>query len=200
MDIFEQDAMLQSMQILVDTREQNTERARKRYSTFGVPYSRATLSYGDYCYNAQLPNGDWLFKEGEIVAAPIVIERKMNLDELAMCFTRERDRFEREFQRAKANNARIFLLIENATWENLLNGRYRSKYNQNAFLASLAAWIIRYDLQLIFCKEETSGRLIKEFLYRDLKERIGRGEYDARQCDADDQGGTVGEIDSAHGS
>lgn len=200
MDIFEQDAMLQSMQILVDTREQNTERARKRYSTFGVPYSRATLSYGDYCYNAQLPNGEWLFKEGEIVAAPIAIERKMNLDELAMCFTRERDRFEREFQRAKANNARIFLLIENATWENLLNGRYRSRYNQNAFLASLAAWIIRYDLQLIFCKEETSGRLIKEFLYRDLKERIGRGEYDARQCDADDQGGTVGEIDSAHGS
>ena len=200
MDIFEQDAMLQSMQILVDTREQNTERARKRYSTFGVPYSRATLSYGDYCYNAQLPNGDWLFKEGEIVAAPIAIERKMNLDELAMCFTRERDRFEREFQRAKANNARIFLLIENATWENLLNGKYRSKYNQNAFLASLAAWIIRYDLQLIFCKEETSGRLIKEFLYRDLKERIGRGDYDARQCDADDQRGTVGEIDSAHGS
>ena len=200
MDIFEQDAMLQSMQILVDTREQNTERARKRYTTFGVPYSRATLSYGDYCYNAQLPNGEWLFKEGEIVSAPIAIERKMNLDELAMCFTRERDRFEREFQRAKANNARIFLLIENATWENLLNGKYRSRYNQNAFLASLAAWIIRYDLQLIFCKEETSGRLIKEFLYRDLKERIGRGDYDTRQCDDDDQRGTAGEINSAHGS
>lgn len=180
MDLFEQDAMLQSMQILVDTREQNTERAQRRYATFGVPYSRATLSYGDYCYNAQLPSGEWLFKEGELISAPIVIERKMSLDELAMCFTKDRDRFEREFQRAKVNNARIFLLIENATWENLLNGRYRSKFNQNAFLASLAAWIIRYDLQLIFCKEETSGRLIKEFLYRDLKERIGRGEYDTR--------------------
>jgi ERCC4-type nuclease len=180
MDLFEQDAMLQSMQILVDTREQNTERAQRRYATFGVPYSRATLSYGDYCYNAQLPSGEWLFEEGELISAPIVIERKMSLDELAMCFTKDRDRFEREFQRAKANNARIFLLIENATWENLLNGRYRSKFNQNAFLASLAAWIIRYDLQLIFCKEETSGRLIKESLYRDLKERIGRGEYDTR--------------------
>jgi len=180
MDLFEQDAMLQSMQILVDTREQNTERAQRRYATFGVPYSRATLSYGDYCYNAQLPSGEWLFEEGELISAPIVIERKMSLDELAMCFTKDRDRFEREFQRAKTNNARIFLLTENATWENLLNGRYRSKFNQNAFLASLAAWIIRYDLQLIFCKEETSGRLIKEFLYRDLKERIGRGEYDTR--------------------
>ena len=178
MDIFEQEAMLQSMTILVDTREQNTDRARRRYATFGAPYKRATLSYGDYCYNAQLPSGKWLYDEGQVVSAPIAIERKMNLDELAMCFTKERVRFEREFKRAKANNARIFLLIENATWENLLNGKYRSRFNKAAFLASLAAWIIRYDLQLIFCKEETSGRLIKEFLYRDLKERIGRGEYD----------------------
>lgn len=178
MDLFEQEKTLKSMTILVDTREQDTERARRRYNTFGVPYSRAKLSYGDYCYNAQLPDGKWLFEEGQVVKAPIVIERKMSLDELAMCFTKERDRFEREFQRAKENNARVFLLIENATWENLLNGKYRSRYNQTAFLASLAAWIIRYDLQLIFCKEETSGRLIREFLYRDLKERIGRGEYD----------------------
>lgn len=178
MDIFEQEEMLKSMQILVDTREQDTERARRRYSTFGVPYSRATLNYGDYCYNAQLPNGAWLFDKEQTISAPIVVERKMDLDELAMCFTRSRDRFEREFQRAKENNARIFLIIENASWENLLNGKYRSRYNQSAFLASLAAWIIRYDLQLIFCKEETSGKLIKEFLYRDLKERIVRGEYD----------------------
>ena len=202
MELFEQDMMLESMIILVDTREQNTDRAKRRYATFGVPYSRATLSYGDYCYNAQLPSGEWLFDTEHPISAPIVIERKMSLDELAMCFTKERDRFEREFQRAKANNARIFLLIENATWENLLNGKYRSRFHHAAFLASLAAWIIRYDLQLIFCKEETSGRLIKEFLYRDLKERIGRGDYDSRGNNDDDQGAASGEVDSSlgHGS
>ena len=170
--------MLESLTILVDTREQPTERAKKRYQGFGVPYKRAHLNYGDYTFNAKLPNGKWLYEEGQIVSAPIVIERKMNLDELAQCFTRERDRFEREFQRAKANNARVFLLVENSTWENLINGKYRSHYNAKAYLASLCAWIVRYDLQLIFCKEETSGKLIKEFLYRELKERIGRGEYD----------------------
>lgn len=170
--------MLESLTILVDTREQPTERAKKRYQGFGVPYKRAHLNYGDYTFNAKLPSGKWLYEEGQIVSAPIVIERKMNLDELAMCFTRERDRFEREFQRAKTNNARVFLLVENSTWENLINGKYRSQYNAKAYLASLCAWIVRYDLQLIFCKEETSGKLIKEFLYRELKERIGRGEYD----------------------
>jgi hypothetical protein len=36
---------------------------------------------------------------------------------------------------------------------------------------------VRYDLQLVFCKEETSGKIIKELLYRDLKERIARSEF-----------------------
>ena len=68
--------------------------------------------------------------------------------------------------------------MENANWENLIAGKYRSKLNPKAFLASVAAWTIRYDLNLIFCKEETSGVLIREILYRDLKERIERGELD----------------------
>jgi len=29
----------------------------------------------------------------------------------------------------------------------------------------------------VFCKADTSGALIKEILYRDMKERLERGEY-----------------------
>ncbi len=170
--------MLESMVILTDTREQPTEKSKKRYESFGVPYERRTLSYGDYSYNAKLPSGKWLFDENETVSGLAVVERKMNLDELASCLTHSRDRFEREFKRAKGHNARIFLLVENATWENLLNGKYRSKFNSKAFFASLCAWLVRYDLQLVFCKEDTSGKIIKELLYRDLKQRIERGEFD----------------------
>lgn len=178
MQPFEIDNMLKSMVVLVDRREQPTERAEKRYKSFNVPYRRATLSYGDYAYNAQLPNGQWLFDEDKTIKPLFAMERKLSLDELASCFTHSRDRFEREFKRAKEEGAKVFLIVENGSWENLLAGRYRSKFNKNAFLASLAAWIIRYDLHLIFCKEEVSGVLIKEFLYRDLKERIERGEFD----------------------
>ncbi len=49
--------------------------------------------------------------------------------------------------------------------------------NAAAFLASVMAFMIRYNMNLIFCKEETSGDLIKEILYRDLKERLERGEF-----------------------
>jgi hypothetical protein len=38
--------------------------------------------------------------------------------------------------------------------------------------------MVRYDLQVIFCKEDTSPTLIREILYRDLKERLTKGEFD----------------------
>ena len=178
MQPFEEIEMLNSMSVIYDSREQSTLKAKKRYESFGVPYSRAKLEYGDYTYNALLPSGKHLFDTDKKINPYVTIERKESLDELASCLTHSRDRFEREFKRAKEHNARIFLLVENATWENLLNGKYRSKFNSKAFFASLCAWIVRYDLQLVFCKEDTSGKIIKELLYRDLKERIERGEFD----------------------
>ena len=178
MDIFEQKKVLDSMVVLIDSREQPTKRAEERYKLFGSPYERATLSYGDYTYNATLPDGKPLFDTSSTVEPLISVERKMNLDELAQCFTRSRDRFQHEFERANSNNAKIFLLVENANWENLLNGKYRSRFNSKAFEASVLAWSIRYGLQLIFCKEETSGILIHDILYRDLKERLERGDFD----------------------
>ena len=175
MDIFEQREVLGSFEILIDTREQPTERSRRRYESFGVPYRRATLDYGDYTYNAVLPGGAYLHDVSETIKPLCSVERKMNLDE---CFTRSRERFKREFERAQANGCRIYLICENANWENLLAGRYRSLFNENAFAASTAAWMVRYNANVIFCKEETSGRLIKEILYRDLKERLEKGEFD----------------------
>ena len=54
MDVFEQKKVLDSFEILVDTREQDTERAHKRYASFGVPIRRAVLNYGDYAiHNTQ---------------------------------------------------------------------------------------------------------------------------------------------------
>ena len=49
--------------------------------------------------------------------------------------------------------------------------------NPEAFKASLTAWMARYNAKVIFCRQETSGTLIKEILFRELKERLERGEY-----------------------
>ncbi len=173
----EQLEVLRSIEILVDTREQPTKRAMKRYERFGCPHRRCTLSYGDYSYNATLPDGSSLYNTEETVSPGCVIERKMCLDELAACFCKGRSRFTKEFERARENGARIYLIVENASWENLLNGKYRTKMDAKAYTASVIAFMVRYNLNIIFCKEETSGDLIKEILYRDLKERLERGEF-----------------------
>ena len=169
MDILQKEECLQSMTILIDTREQNSERAKRRYQAFSCPYRRQKLDYGDYSASFVL--------EGQEIQIKAVIERKMNLEELSSCLTHDRGRFQREFERAAADGASVYLMIEDGNWEKLINGHYNTKFNQRAFLASMTAWIARYDLKPIFCKSETSGRLIQEILYRELKERLERGDY-----------------------
>lgn len=172
----EVDAAMNTFRILVDSREHQTKQAEERYEMFGVPYSRATLSYGDYCGTVTLPDRELHDTSGTIRAA-CVIERKMSLDELAGCLGRSRERFEREFQRARDENAKIYLLTENGSWEAIMNHRYKSRLSPQAFFASLTAWAVRYDMTPLFCRSGVSGKLIKEILYRDMKERLQRGEY-----------------------
>lgn len=177
MDRFEIEDCLKSMEILVDTREQPSQRATDRYESFGCPWQKRTLNFGDYTYNFLLPNGEKLFSDEITVSGHAVIERKMSLTELSGCFCQSRDRFKAEFERAAAAGASIYLLVEDATWEKLLTGKYKTRFNPAAFTASLIAWSIRYNIKPIFCRKESSGRIIKEILYRELKERLERGEY-----------------------
>lgn len=171
-DLFGAAEIMQSLEIIVDNREQRTPKAKERYDAFGVPYSKATLDYGDYCANVRLQSGEWLYDTSDRIRPICVIERKMSLDELAGCFGRGRERFQRELERAKDNRAKVYLLVENGSFEGIMFHRYRSALTTNAFLASLTAWMARYDLGVVFCKSDVSGRLIKEILYRDMKERV----------------------------
>ena len=172
------ESCLNSMIICIDNREQPSERAKRRYSAFECPYRRQTLDYADYTYSFIKPDGSEFYLPDERIKGEVVIERKMNLDELAGCFTHDRKRFEAEFERIKGSNAKVYLLVEDATWEMLINGHYRSRLNPKAFKASLTAYMARYDVSVIFCKHETSGGLIYEVLRRELKERLENGFYD----------------------
>lgn len=174
---FEIEDALRSFRIVVDTREQDTPKAQERYQAFEAPIERATLRYGDYCANITLPTGD-LYSVSDTIHPSCCVERKMSLDELASCFTRSRDRFQKEFSRAADEGARIYLLVEGGSWEAIDQHRYRSRFNPAAFRASLTAWMIRYQLVPIFCKANTSGKMIRDILYRDMKERLERGEFD----------------------
>ena len=154
------------MVVLVDTREQDTARLRVRLKDMKCEYERCKLDFGDY--SAKVPvNGEWL-------TLNVAIERKMDLDELAQCYCNGRKRFEREFERAQTAGAKIYLLVENATWEDAYTGNYRSKMSPQALIASILAWLSRYRCQVIFCRQRTSGRLIYDILYREAREHLER--------------------------
>lgn len=158
---------LDSMTVIIDTREQPTKLSKIRYKQFEVPFRREKLDFGDYSAECTLPDGG-TFSLSKIAS----IERKQSLDELAHCYCQDRPRFEREFIRAKDANAKVYLLIENASWEKAYSGLYRSKMRPESLVASITAWLARYRCQLIFCKEETSGKLIHDILYREMKQAL----------------------------
>lgn len=158
---------LESAIILCDTREQPTDRFERRMKETGLPYIRRKLNFGDYSIACTLDDGSELDLSGSVA-----IERKMSLDEICSCFCQSRGRFEREFLRAKEAGAKIYLLIENGSWEKAYAGYYRSRMTPASFIASLTAWLARYNCQIIFCEPETTGKLIRELLYRELKERL----------------------------
>ena len=164
-------AALESMVCLVDTREQDTPRLRARPREMGWPWERRKLEFGDYSVKCDSMD----------LSTSIAIERKMNLDELCNCYCRERKRFEREFERARQAGAKVYLLVEGGSWEDAYSGKYRSRMSPESLVASIQAWLARYNCQVIFCQPKTTGRLIHDILYRELKERL-EGLPDESDC------------------
>ncbi len=159
------------MVITYDTREQQTTKLKRRLKGFQCPVERKKLDFGDYsvCYTD--PNGEKVYCDNLVA-----IERKMSLDELCACFSKGRSRFEREFLRAQKSGAKIHLLVENGDYEKLFNGDYRSQLHPNSLIASYLAWAERYDIQLHFCREETTAVLIPKILKYWLKNHLEKME------------------------
>ena len=163
-----------SMVIICDTREQDTEQLTHRLNTLGHPYRREALSEADY-------QVEYITDDGATVRLPVAIERKASLDELATCFTSERDRFQAEMERLSEKGIHTYLLVEKANWEEVYRGSYRSKMHPASFLGSLLWWMVHYKLNIVFCKPGTSGRLIGDILKYEVCEDARRRLNDTHQ-------------------
>lgn len=151
---------LQTLTVIVDTREQPTPQLEMRLAKF-PRYERATLNSGDYSGKV-LIGGNWF-------NLPVAIERKMNIDELCNCYCHQRKRFEREFDRARENGIKMYLLIEGGNWENIYQGLYKSRMRSRSLVGSILSWLSRYDCQILMCNRRTSGQLIWDVLYYEAR-------------------------------
>jgi ERCC4-type nuclease len=155
-------AALKRMQIICDTRERENKHILDYLESRGIALITRRIKTGDY--SAQL---DDLTIEDEVV-----IERKSGLDELANNVSNDRQRFEDEFLRAKANGVKIFLLVENAEWRDIADAKYRSKVNAHAFEATLCSWQVRFNITIMFTPRADAGRRLYEILWYFMRERI----------------------------
>lgn len=161
------DDMLGRLEILIDTREQDTPLFKRRTEGFKCPFVRYKLDYGDYSCRTFDNAGNEVSLKNRAV-----IERKMNWDELCSCFGHGRARFQREFERAYAAGCVMYLLIENADFEKLYAHKYRSKLTPQSLIASIFSWSARYNMKILFCKAETSGALIHDILKYEMREYL----------------------------
>lgn len=171
---------LKNVNILIDSREQVLKHITDAFIMNNIPFSvekkENSLKVGDYSIQVEY--------EGKVIdfRDKIVIERKANLNELLNNLVHEEKdkegytRIEREFIRAKENNIKLILLIED-TYENLLKGNYRtdkkeSRMNPAAFKGMLMAYKARYGFELIFTDKKMSASMIYNLLYYEAREYI----------------------------
>lgn len=120
------------MRIVVDSREQAPFPFRgPRYE--GVSVEVGTLGTGDYSLAG--------------LTDKVAVERK-ELADLVACLGRERERFERELQRAAALDA--FAVVVEASWPELASGQYRSRLSPHAACQSVLAFAGRYRVPFLF--------------------------------------------------
>lgn len=150
----EKKKLVDSMIILVDTREKKNDHITKYFDEHGILYEKKAMEFGDYSFyipaNEELSIPRPIYFENDII-----VERKASLEELSANFTTGRTRFEKEFAASKAEKK--YLLIENAEYGDLISGNYNTDYNKRAYWASLHSFNHKYNLEVFFIANEYSA-------------------------------------------
>lgn len=164
--------LLSSLVVLIDTREQENKHITDYFTKKKVSYISRKLDYGDY--SIMLPKNeplgimrDWYFTD------EIAIERKACLDELSNNLTKDRARFESELIRAR--NCQLLLMIENCSYVDIVEHKYRAKYEPKSFIATLSTYTARFNLNVNFIAKKAAGNFIYySLLYAARNSLLGR--------------------------
>lgn len=139
----EQDELLKSITILVDTREHDgkNEHILSYFDSKKIPWIKHKLDYGDYSFmvpsNEKLKIPKDLYFTGEIM-----VERKGSLEEISGNLTNDRDRLKKEL--ALSPNHKV-MIIENGDYGDIITGNYSTKYEPRSFYASIHSFWHEFD-------------------------------------------------------
>ncbi len=161
-------AILDSIIIIIDTREQENEHITDYFDKKKIAYRSQKLNTGDYSFC--IPANSQLNIPREIhFDKDIAIERKATLEEISNNLTHERTAFENEMIRA-TRLKQFYLLIENQNaLDDIILKNYKTDFNEKSFFSSLISFIIKYNIKLMNINKRNSGVLIYYILRNYLK-------------------------------
>ena len=144
----EKTKIYESMVVLVDTREKDGK--NNHILTFfdnnNISYKRKALQYGDYSFMIPADPEIGISKD-LYFDRKIVVERKADLDEIAVNLTKERERLKKELALAPKDKV---LIIESGSYEDMVTGNYKSDYKPKSFWGSYHSLWHEYDVPIIF--------------------------------------------------
>jgi len=150
------------MLIKIDTQEKKISHITNFFQKNNINYTFEKLQFADYALEYK-----------NILHTDLLIERKTNLEELSNNFCnrskiKNRDRFKKEFEKAKENNSKLLLMIEDDSLTSLITGRYNTNFKAISYVASILSWRNRYNFNLDFITKATAGYWIYINLYYSL--------------------------------
>ena len=149
---------MSNLVILHDTREQTGEHILEYFDKQGIKHEKRALKTGDYSFKISACeelgiNRDLYFTD------TLCIERKNSVSEIAGNFCEKDDRFMKELNRM-INIQNCYILIENDSLQDIIDGNYKSKLNSLSLLRSLLTTQKRSGFYLYFVKSESMGQMI----------------------------------------
>lgn len=167
------------IKMIADSREKCNQHITRVWQAKGIDYyiKDKGLKTGDYSIAVKTPKGEVISFEDKVV-----IERKACLTELCGNLIDNRDsagknRFIRELERAKKNNIKLILLIEDSDgYYKALKGFFRedkpSRMNSNSFIGMLMTYKARYDFEIAWLDKELSASYMYKLLYYEAREYL----------------------------
>lgn len=164
----EKKSLVDSIIIIVDTREHEgkNDHIINYFDKAGVKWCKRKLDYCDYSF--YIPKNEELGIPRDLYFdKKVAIERKANLEELSRNLTKERERLEKEFTLGPKTKC---MIVENASYEDMVNGNYNTNYNNKSFWASYHSFSIKYDFPIFFIKDpKYTGFFIRGYFTYYLK-------------------------------
>jgi DNA excision repair protein ERCC-4 len=112
----------------------------------------------------------------------IAVERKTAEDLISCLMGDNRQRFERELAKAKSYDT--FLVIIEASLQDIAEGRYRSAMKPHAALQSIAAMMIRHRVSFLFAGNREGGEYMTFSIFQKYLAEIEKRYKQAQKAEA----------------